>query len=380
MRVTNHAEPDSAYDPLSEMSQRNPLRVMYWPNEAAETYPAFTQAGGRAAFEAMAAGGLIAALSIYSYRVERAKFSTALAFEQSALDAIRSFRPDILFVQHVIGTDLSEKFWQQLRRDHPAITVAYHEGDPFDRRVKRIDETTILALNYADIVLACGLGSLAEIIAEHSSCRIGYLPHCFVKSRFAQHDPAIARKKHDIVMIANRGIRRRLKFLYVPGGRRRAAFASGLSDRFGTRFGLYGAGWSHLTAARGSLPFFQQEEAIQSGRISANWDHFDTIDYYYSDRLPISLAAGVPHVTTHHGGYDHVFADCPGLYSCRSVGEAIETCRWLLSRSDDDLLAEGLAAKAWAFANMEANIVFRGGYEQAVAEHHRRLSSPGATP
>lgn len=348
------------------------LRVMYWPNEPAHLYPEFTQAGGRAAFEAMAADGTIAALAIYSYRVERARCASAVAFERTAIAAIRAFAPDILFVQHLFGTDLREELWRTIRQELPRVTLVYHEGDPFDRGVKRIDRPTIAALRHAHLVLACGLGSLADIVGEHCHGPVGWLPHCFVRSRFARNDPAAAVKTHDMVMIGNRGTRRRLKMLYVPGGRRRADFATRLSTMFGTRFALYGGGWSHLAASRGNLPFFKQEEAIQSGRFTVNWDHFDGIDYYFSDRLPISLAGGSPHVTSYHVGYDHVFAGCPGLYACKTVAEAVETCRWLVGRSDDDLLAEGMAARDWVFERLEAEPVFRNGLEQA-ARAHRRL-------
>ena len=347
------------------------LRVMYWPNEPVRL-PDFTQAGGREAFNAMAADGTIAALNVYSYHRERARAAGPVEFERAAMAAIRAFAPDILFVQHLFGTDVGEGLWRTIRQEMPQVTLVYHEGDPFDRSVKRVDRPTIAALRHAHLVLACGLGSLADILGEHCDGPVGWLPHCFVRSRFAQRDPAAAAKTHDMVMIGNRGNRRRLKMLYVPGGRRRADFATRLSKTFGTRFALYGAGWSHLAASQGNLPFFQQEEAIQSGRFTVNWDHFDEINYYFSDRLPISLAGGVPHVTSWHVGYDHIFAGCPGLYACRTVDEAVETCRWLVGRSDEDLLAEGLAAKQWVFERMEAEPVFRNGLDQA-ARAHRRL-------
>lgn len=347
---------------------------MYWPNEPAHLYPDFTQAGGRAAFETMVSNGMVSDLEIYSYRVERAQHPDTAVFEQVAFDAVRAFAPDVLFVQHLFGADLTENLWKKIRSELPQVTLAYHEGDPFDRTVKRIDKATIGILRHADIVLACGLGSLADILADHSAAPIRHMPHAFVKSRFALHDVRETAKTNDIVMIGNCGNRRRLKYLYLPGGRNRARFARKLSEAFDTRFALYGAGWSHLAAARGNLPFFEQEQAIQSARITANWDHFDTIDYYFSDRLPISLAAGVPHVTTHHVGYEHLFRDTPGLYACKTISEAVETCRWLLSRPDADLLEEGLAAKEWVFANMEANLVFMRGIEQALVVHRRRQS------
>ena len=192
-----------------------------------------------------------------------------------------------------------------------------------------------------------GLGELwPDLLESHMAHGpIEFMPHCFDTSHFASSDPARAKKTAQIVMIGNRGTRRHLKFLYVPGGRRRARFARSLSEEFGSGFALYGHGWSHLAAARGPLPLFEQEAAIQSARISANWDHFDTIASYFSDRLPFSLAAGVPHVTSWHDGYDQIFADCPGLYACKTLEEAVDACRMLLARSDSELLEEGLAAK-----------------------------------
>lgn len=345
---------------------------MYWPNEPAHL-PAFSQEGGRQAFAAMQTDGLIAALEIYSQRRERVKFGSAAEFEAAAMQAISAFAPDILFVQHLWGTDVSEDFWQRLKIEHPTITLAYHEGDPFDRFVKRVDAPTKAVLRHCDVVMACGLGSLAKILEDHTRAPVSFLSHCFVENVFAQNDPTSVKPEFEITMIGNKGMRRWFKGFYVPGGRSRALLAKRLSSIYGRRFALYGAGWEHLEASRGMVPFFEQEAAIQSARITANWDHFDGIAYYYSDRLPISLAAGRPHVTCWHEGYDHQFRDVPGLYACKTVDEAVETCRWLLSRPQDELNEQALAGRAWVFENMEAKRVFREAYLQALAVHERRV-------
>lgn len=346
-------------------------RLMYWPNEPIQDDPARYQLGGRHAFTAMLTDGTVGALDIYPFRRHRAEAGARPPFEDQALDHVRSFRPDILFVQHLAGTDISEDLWRRIREALPETTIVYHEADPFDRQAKRIDEPTTGILRQAHLVLAVGLGSLAEILAEPGNLPVQYSPHCFDRARFAAHEPA-TEKTHDIVMIANRGVRRRLKFLYVPGGRRRAQFVKDLNGIFGARFALYGSGWDGLEAARGRTDFLKQEQTIQTGRISANWDHFDEIPYYFSDRLPISLAAGVPHVTTYHPGYEHIFRDCPGLYACRTVEEAVDCCRWLLSRPDEDLHEEGLAARRWAFAHLEADDVFREAFSLGLAFHQGR--------
>jgi hypothetical protein len=238
-----------------------------------------------------------------------------------------------------------------------------------------VDAAMVGLLRQSHQVYTSGLGRLADLFNRHTPVPILYIPSCFDTQRFGRHDPMQVAKKHDIVMIANRGTRTRLKYLYVPGGRRRVKVATSLSKVWGKRFALYGKGWSTLEAARGSLAYEEQEIAIQSGRISANWDHFDKIDFYFSDRLPISLAAGVPHVTSWHVGYEHLFADTPGLYACKTPGEVVETCRWLLSRTDEDLMAEGLAAKEWAFANMDAIRTFTTCMTRALALHAEKIAA-----
>jgi hypothetical protein len=349
--------------------QRTGMRVMYWPNEPAHLYPEGAQSGGRLAFDGMALDGTIAELSTYSFLRERARHASPDEFERAALEAVRAFAPDILFVQHLVGSGIEEAFWTTLRREVRKMTIVYHEDDPFDRFSKRIDRSTRAILPVADLVLLSGLGDLAALFAANGARNIGYMPSCFDEPRFARHDPTKALKQYDIVMIGSEGRRQRLKFAYLPGGRRRAKLATQLSNAFGSRFVLHGRGWAANPSARGAIPFASQEAAIQSGRISANWDHFDHIDYYFSDRLPISLAAGVPHVTTYHAGYDRLFGTCPGLYACASVKEAVDTCRWLLSRNDDALMEEGLCARTWAFAHLEAQLVFRNALEQATRVH-----------
>lgn len=354
------------------------IRLMYWPNEPAHLKGEFSQVGGRLGFEALLADGSIGALEIFSYRHVRAEHPNAAAFEEAARTAIDQFRPDILFVQHLFGTDVSEEFWGRLRRERPELTLIYHEGDPYDRLAKRIDAPTRAILRHADLVLSCGLGSLADILGEVGGRPVELKPHSFPRSRFALIEPGTVEKTVEVVMIGNSGRRNRLRFLYVPGGRRRARFASRMSAAFGRRFALYGAGWDHLEASRGSLPFFEQERAIHAARFTANWDHFDRIAFYFSDRLPISLAAGLPHVTSWHPGYDQYLGDVPGLYACRTVEEAVDTCRWLSGRPTRQLVEEGMGGREWVFRNLESDIVHRRAYEQSVRVHHDRLATRAA--
>jgi hypothetical protein len=207
-------------------------------------------------------------------------------------------------------------------------------------------------------MLSGGLEPMSSLMRRHGARDVRLLLHNYdnVRSGTAW-DPPLSRP-YDVVMIAN-STRRRILRTYIPGGRRRAKLARRLSERFGKSFALFGTGWDGLESARGPIPFFQQEKTIRNAWISVNWDHFDGITYYSSDRLPISLAAGIVHVTTYHKGYEFLFKSCPGLYAVKSVEEAVCCVEWLLSRPKEELIGEGLAAKAWAETRLEADTVFR---------------------
>lgn len=350
----------------------NKPRIMYWPNETKAALPDSLQVGGRYSFESMEKDGTIGALNIYSYRLEKIRFDSDQEFEKSALKEITDFRPDILFVQHLAGSGVRRTLWNSIRNLMPGVSIIYHDDDPFDRVVKRIDEPTSGILKFCDLALISGLGSLADLFHLHGAKNIGYMPSCFDKKRFGRINPLDTPKKHEIVMIGSCGRRRKLKFAYLPGGRRRAQLVERLSEDFGDDFAIYGGGWN-FSCSKGPRPYVDQELINQTGRITVNWDHFDEIDYYFSDRLPIALSSAVPHVTTLHRGYDRIFKGCPGLYLCADIKEATETCRWLVSRPSGELLDEGLAAREWAFRHLEAEKVFREAVKQAVRAHAKRI-------
>jgi hypothetical protein len=355
------------------------MKVQYWPNEPVMqsgtvkpegVLPTFTQAGGRVAFKEMADTRFISALDVYPYRERFERLKTE--FLQDALQAIETFKPDILFVQHVTGCPLPSDLWRTIRQKYPSITIVYHDADPYAPLSKRIDVNMVLALQSCHLSLVCGLGYPYQAFRKISNAPVRYVPHCFEYGQFHSRDVRLEPKAYDLIMIGNRGTRRRARFLYHPGGRDRARLAEAASREFGRAFALYGSGWDGLAANRGRLEFFDQERAIQAARISINWDHFDEIPYYFSDRLPISLAAGVPHVTSYHQGYEHIFRGCDGLYACKTWQEVLECTRWLLSKSEEELADLGLKAQAWVENNLAAPAVFRQALALSIRAHQER--------
>ena len=141
-------------------------------------------------------------------------------------------------------------------------------------------------------------------------------------------------------MIANRN-RGRIPGSAVPGAWRRAQFAKLLERQYGSRFALYGHGWEGNSSWRGPLAFDEQGEANRSAWVSASWDHFPSIANYTSNRAPISLASGVPHVSNYRPGFELMYPPGSGLFWAGSVRAVAEMVAVVLALPRDDLLALG---------------------------------------
>jgi spore maturation protein CgeB len=338
------------------IAEESQIRLLHLPNEATLDNRNM-QIGARKAFNALVDAGEIQAYSVFSFLYESKNLGSSEAARKKILEEAERFKPNVIFWQHIGHFDAPAEFLNRLKNIESKPILAYQEADPYSRFFKRMNKELKVILAEADIVFMVGLGEFAELAKEAGARKIYFAPHNFETVRSGKPWSPSQDREFDIIMIANCG-RTKIPGRYFPGGRNRKKLAEMLTKRFGKRFALYGKGWDNLESSRGMLPFDQQEKAIRSAWVSINWDHFDTVPYYFSNRLPISLAAGVPHITTYHPGYEHIFKGCKGLYAVKSVEQAVETAHYLLSLPKSDLIEEGLQGQSFVFKNLESNIVY----------------------
>jgi hypothetical protein len=319
------------------------LRLFYLPNEGAEN----DQVGPRRAFERSLAEGGLSAYQAYSYLV-RAK---ALGAHRAALgelfDTARAFAPDVIFVQHMTDSyPVDQAYLRKLKSLPSRPRLVLWEGDAFGRNIKKLDATLRAIMGESDITFLVGLGYLADAARAAGASKVRFAPHSYDSVRFDQPWEPARQRPLDAVMIANLHSIKRIPGLYLPGGRQRKQLAHVFHQRLGERFAVYGggAGWKHESYARGPIDFHQQGDTIRSAWMSVAWDHFDDLPMYSSDRLPISLACGVPHLTNYQPGYELVFGDIPGLYWFHTPQEAVDIALHLLSMPVDRRIELGMAA------------------------------------
>lgn len=318
-------------------------RLLYLPDES----ELGDQVGPRRAFEALKRKGHIAAYEAFSPAYEAAATSQADA-SAGLLALARSFQPTIVLWSHPVGFLLNRGFIIELRRLATSPTVVLLDMDPWGAiRAPRLTSTTRVLAREADLVYLCGSGSLARVFRRAGASRVRYTYHAADGERFATPWSPTGQRDHDVVMIANRN-RGRIPGSAVPGAWRRAQFAKLLEQQYGSRFALYGHGWEGNSSWRGPLAFDEQGEANRSAWVSASWDHFPSIANYTSNRAPISLASGVPHVSNYRPGFELMYPPGSGLFWAGSVRAVAEMVAVVLALPRDDLLALGEQAARFA--------------------------------
>lgn len=333
------------------------MRWFYAPNEQAEG----DQVGPRMAFELLHSQGILTDYCAYSYLVRKRELGRQELALRDFVDAARAFAPDVIFIQHVNRNyPIDRAFLQTLKNLPSRPKLVAHEGDPYDWMRKQLDSQHKLIFAEADMTILVGLGSLRELVQKTGTPRIRLFTHSYDSKRFGLPWQPTLKRQFDAVMIANLPYFKRIPGVYLPGGRERRAIADSLFSVLGKRVAVFGngQGWVGRPYAKGSIPFDRQGEVIRDSWMTFNWHHFDNIAMYSSDRLQISLACGVPHITNWQPGYEHMFQGIPGLFVVKSPREAADVALYLMSKTAEQLNEVGAQAAAYARRHFEAKKVY----------------------
>jgi hypothetical protein len=236
--------------------------------------------------------------------------------------------------------------------------LALQEYDAWGAPSKPLDAATRALATAADVVYLCALGPNETEFRRAGAGDVRYTPHTCEHARFAPPPGPRPRASYGAVMLGNLfrlGLFRRT----LPGGRERRRLARQLRHEMGDRFGLFGTGWGPRTPADGTVEFGDQGTVNRSSLLTVGWDHFPTYDFYFSDRLPIALASGVPHITNRQPGYEDLFPEGCGLFLADSVDEMVEMTLDLASRSPAELADLGEAATTFAREHLDTTVVLR---------------------
>lgn len=322
----------------------NKIRILYVPNESGD----FRQLGFRRPLANLARAGLIAEADVFSLQWRIHNGGDAEDHRQDLIARVRSFKPNIILMQHLGSTGLSGKHFKAMRAAAD-FELVYHEADPYTRFLHPLPRAARAAGRAADVTFTVGSGVFVGNFRRAGSQDVRWASHVFEPDRYEFRPVSTEEvREHDVVVVANRNSPR---FRGHPNWRDRIGFVSMLQDRFGDRLAIYGRGWTGV-GVMGPVDFSKQNEAIRSAWISANWDHYAREPNYFSNRLPISLASGSIHATTWHPGYDSLFsASCNAflLHNRSPVGLLNDIDRYLTDTSPAQRIEAGIEGQRFAY-------------------------------
>ena len=320
-------------------------RLLYLPDEA----QVGDQVGPRRAFEQLVGDGRLGAYEAFSPNPEEAATGPSEA-KARLVELAALFQPTIILWSHPGAFPVTRELLLELRSIGSSPTVVLQDMDAWGMLRKRLSTSVRVLAKEANLVYISGTGSLSRVFRQAGAKRIRYAFDGFDAARFGTPWSPPSERTYDVVMVANR-IRGRLPGTALPGTWQRARLVRLLEQQYGSRFALYGSGWEGYESWLGPLAFSEQGNANRSAWVSVSWDHFPSISNYSSNRLPISLASGIPHVTNYQAGYEQIYPQGSGLHWGKSVRAVAEMVTVLLAMPKNELLALGESAANFARAH-----------------------------
>lgn len=320
-------------------------RILYLPNESGR----FVQRAHRRVLAGLLEAALIDDVRIVKL-LHRVRVGDGPAERAELVNIVKDFKPTIILLDKPAGTGLSSRDIEAWRSEAEFVFVVA-DMDAYHWWSKPLPRDSRAVAPYTDIVFVPGTGLLMRNYRRAGAKDVRWNPHTYDPGTFGRSEITVETVTHDVVMIGNRVTSRFGRLRMMPGAVDRGRLAAELKRQFGARFSLFGTGWAE-EIGWGPLPFTDQERAIRSAWVTANWDHFPAEPNYFSDRLPISLASGTVHFTTWHPGFDKLFGELPFLRLVRHQSDiAPAIYSYLESTSPADRINHARDARVFAAAH-----------------------------
>ncbi|WP_199551726.1 hypothetical protein [Streptomyces sp. N35] len=315
-----------------------PPTVLHLTND---THPELRLSFGEA-FRALAAEGRLTHVPLAPLALPDTGREPALA---ELLRIAEEARPELLFVQSPSRFPWTGEEVAALLRRLGSPTVVLWEGDAWGGH-KPVTRSLAAWLAHADTVFSVAVGAQARLFGRYTRRPVRYIAQT-VPERLWTDDPVPPPEhtEYDVLHIGGRYLR--LGFVErVDGARQRDRLVRSLQRLPGCRFATHGSGWRGR-GALGPLCFEEQIHALRGARMSVGWDHYQGYAGFFSNRLPISMFAGRPHVAARPAETSWLPGPEFGLHLVDTPAQAVARVAELLGADPAELHAAGLAGHAW---------------------------------
>jgi hypothetical protein len=234
------------------------------------------------------------------------------------LDMVRDFQPHLIHMQLQFTGALSVQTIHQARKICPHAVITNWTGDVRDKPVQGFADLSP-ALDYSLI------SSTGQLQAYHDiGCRnILYWQTGFdVGFNFPTYNSEF---QYDVSFIANN------YGSAFPDGKLRNSVAMLLRKEFGSRFGLFGSGFS--PAAPSIEP--RDGNAVYNKSVCAlSISNFNNVSHYFSDRLLYCVASGRPTISWYFPGIESYFVEGSEILVARTTKDIPELVRYCMANPE----------------------------------------------
>lgn len=246
------------------------------------------------------------------------------------------FRPDVVYFQFFHSTKARvaspADCIRRLRESDNRPLIFGSLGDPFHvgafsflaRRMPQ--PLKDLAAN-CDAFFSTSMGGIASELVSLGARNVVFLPHAFCPQHFRLPEKfPEAEKEFDAVFLGSYApiFGFRVWLAYRRGFARKLTVKE-LTRKFGSRFGLFGRGWSGVSA-RGLVPFKQQLDVFRQSKTAVDVPAQIDDTYYASDRPFFIAGSGTPLVMRYVDRFDKILKPERDVYFAKTIKEIPEVC------------------------------------------------------
>ena len=267
---------------------------------------------------------------------------------------------------HASDLKVHEQTIKQLRELKSAPVMGYWDADIYQRFYKPVPENVRYIADRSNVVFCPGLDRLAlDAKRDHKDVR--YVPLSVDHNLFSRKRKLKADYTYDIAMIGN-NVESRIPFKTFPGSRLRSKLADLLRKKLGDRFVIFGQGWMN-PSAKGVLEFDKQSDIYEDSRVMLGVNNLFA-DYYFSNRLPIAMAAGIITVHNYEKGVEEIFRGEQPPYFFRTIEEAWDIIKKLLDKDQQELDEMAMNSQRYALSSLTTESILI--YMLEVLDNYKR--------
>lgn len=296
---------------------------------------------------ALKTDGIIESYFVYPFLTRLADGFSNEEVVKEILDIAGCFQPTGILWSHTGSLFVCESDIAILRKLGSRPSIGYWDGDIYHKFYKPLPKGTINLITMCDVSFWPGYCGVIRDLKRRGCSDIRYVPLATDEKRFGRLRSS--KIVYDVVMVGNY-VSSRIPFRTFPGSRLRKKAAGYFYEKLGERFAVFGSGWNAKYAKR-SIPFEKQNEIYHSSKVALGVNNLHS-DYYFSNRLPISLSSGIVMVHNYEKGIEMIFEDIGYPYFFRNIEEAWNITQRLLDKSQNELDTIGKKYRQFSLDNI----------------------------